>query len=378
MRVDIRLSALLLALLSAGAQAVPDIQHWVTANGARVYFVAAPELPMINVSVALDAGSARDGGSPGLACLTTSVMGEAVGDLDADARADALAYLGASVSHACGRDMSTVSLRSLTRPEVLQPALAILGKAVREPQFVPSDVERVRAQTLAALRQQEQDPGTLVGLSFYPALYGDHPYAHDTLGNADSIAAITLEQLRAFHRRYYQAANAVIAIIGAGHEVLAELIAAGLLDCPEGCEAAPPLPRPQPLSQAQRLDVRFPSSQSHVMLGGLGMHRGDPDYLPLFIGNHIFGGSGLVSLLAQQIRHKRGLSYSVYSYLAALRVDGPFVIGLQIRSDSAEEAIGIARDTLAKFVAEGPTEAQLRDAKLNLSGGFALRIDNNS
>jgi len=365
-------------LLSTSAAAVPSIQHWVTGNGARVYFVAAPELPMIDVSVTLDAGSARDVDAHGLACLTASVMGQGAGDMDADARADELARLGASISHECGRDMSVVSLRSLTRPEIMQPALAILAKAIREPRFAKGDVERVRAQTLASLQQQEQSPGSLVGRNFYPALYGDHPYGHETSGDADSVAAITRDQLVAFHQRYFQAANAVIAIIGDIDRGAAEKLANGLLDCPEGCTPAASLPKPKPLQQASRLDVPFPSSQTHIRLGVLGMHRGDPDYFKLFIGNHILGGSGLISQLSKQVREERGLSYSVYSSLLSYRVDGPFLIGLQTRTDATTEAIGVVRDTLRQFITNGPSEDELRDAKLNLSGGFPMRIDSNS
>ena len=369
---------LLVAWLPSAVQAIPDIQHWVTDNGTRVYFVNAPELPMVDISVALDAGSARDGDTPGLACLTSSVMDEGAGDLDPDARADQLARLGATVSHSCGRDMSSVSLRSLTRPQVLQPALAILRKAIKQPRFDAGDFARVQDQTLAGLRQQRQDPGSLAALSFYPALYGDHPYGHNTSGTADSVAAITPAQLRAFHKRYYQAANAVIAIIGDIDRAAAEDIANGLLDCPEGCEPAAPLPKPQRLTRAERIDVPFPSSQSHIRLGVLGMHRGDPDYFPLFVGNYILGGSGLISRLSQQVREQRGLSYSVYSYLVSYRVDGPFLLGLQTRTNTTEEAIAVAHQTLAKFVANGPTDDELRDAKLNLTGGFPMRIDSNS
>ena len=365
-------------LFGVVAAAVPSIQHWVTANGARVYFVAAAELPMLDVSVTLDAGSARDGDAHGLACLTAGVMGEGAGDLDADARADELARLGASISHECGRDMSSVSLRSLTRPEVLQPALAILAKVVREPRFDDGDIERVRAQTLAALQQQEQSPGSLVGRYFYPALYGDHPYGHETAGDADSVAAITREQIVAFHQRYFQAANAVIAIVGDIDRAAAESIAEGLLECPRGCAPAAPLAKPKPLTEASRLDVPFPSSQTHIRLGVLGMHRGDPDYFKLFVGNQILGGSGLTSQLTKQVREERGLSYSVYSYLLSYRVDGPFLIGLQTRTETTEEAVAVARATLEAFITNGPTDQELRDTKLNLSGGFPLRIDSNS
>lgn len=368
----------ILMLIGAGASALPVIQEWHTSKGARVLFVAAPELPMVNISIAFDAGSARDGEHPGLACLTSSVMDESAGDLDSNARAEELARLGASISHDCGRDMSTVGLRSLTRPEVLRPALTVLRKVLAAPRFDGTDLERVRAQTLAALRRQEQSPDSLVDLALYRQLYRDHPYAHNSLGNKDSVEALRAEQLQAFHRRYYQAANAVIAIVGDLDRDAAAELAEGLLDCPEGCVAAAPLPDPVPLRQPVDVHLAFPSSQTHIRIGGLGMRRGDPDYFALYVGNHILGGSGLVSRLSEQVRERRGLSYSVYSYLASYRVDGPFVLGLQTKSSSTDEALAVAGDTLRRFVAKGPTEDELRDAKLNLSGGFPLRIAGNA
>lgn len=370
---------LLLALAApiGAAGAVPEIQQWYTGNGAKVLFVAAPELPMVNVTVAFDAGSARDGDRPGLACLTSGVMDESAGDLDSDARAEALARVGASISHDCGRDMSTVELRSLTRKSMLDPALAVFRKVLQQPHFDAADLERVKAQTLAGLRQQQQRPASLVGLAFYRHLYRDHPYAHNTIGDLKTVAALTADQLRAFYDRYYQAANAVIAIVGDLDRDAAAALADGLLRCPAGCAKAPPLAEPAPLVRAERVAVPFPSSQSHIRIGGLGMRRGDPDYFALYVGNYILGGGGLVSRLSEQVRERRGLSYSVSSYLASYRVDGPFVLGLETKGANTDEALRVAVDTLRRFVEAGPTDAELRDAKLNLSGGFPLRIASN-
>ena len=358
--------------------AIPQIQQWQTSNGAKVLFIPTPELPMVNIDISFDAGSARDGDHPGLACLTSSVMDESVGDLDSDARAERLSELGATISHDCGRDMGTVSLRSLTRPDLLAPALDILHKVLEQPRFDPADLERVRAQTLAALQQQEQNPGSVASLAFFRSLYRNHPYAHNALGDKDSIAAMTREQLQGFYQRYYQAANATIAIVGDLDRAAAEKLANGLLDCPQGCAPAPAVTAPEPLEQAVELRLPFPSSQTHIKVGAIGMHRGDPDYFALYVGNHILGGSGLISRLSQQVREKRGLSYSVYSYLAPYRVDGPFLIGLATKAASSDEALAVARDTLARFIADGPSDEELRDAKLNLSGGFPLRIDSNA
>jgi zinc protease len=123
--------------------------------------------------------------------------------------------------------------------------------------------------------------------------------------------------------------------------------------------------------------IRCPSAQSHVLAGQPGMARADADYFPLYVGNFILGGSGLVSRLSDEIREKRGLSYSAYSYLNPMRVPGPFVLGLQTRNTQADAALKVMRETLMRFVETGPTEMELVAAKKNISGGFPLRLDSN-
>jgi zinc protease len=132
-----------------------------------------------------------------------------------------------------------------------------------------------------------------------------------------------------------------------------------------------------PLAAAVERDIERPSAQAHILLGQPGLKRSDPDYFPLWVGNYILGGGGINSRLYQQVREKRGLSYSVYSYFAPLQQLGAFQIGLQTRGDQAKEALAVVRRVLADFVAEGPTAQELEGAKQNIIGGFALRIDSN-
>eukprot|EP00487_Bulimina_marginata_P002359 TRINITY_DN15484_c0_g1_i1.p1 TRINITY_DN15484_c0_g1~~TRINITY_DN15484_c0_g1_i1.p1 ORF type:complete len:134 (+),score=34.08 TRINITY_DN15484_c0_g1_i1:194-595(+) len=113
-------------------------------------------------------------------------------------------------------------------------------------------------------------------------------------------------------------------------------------------------------------------------MGQPGINRADPDYFALYVGNHILGGSGLVSKLSDEIREKRGLSYSVYSYFRPMRQWGPYQFGLQTRNDQAEEALDVLKNTLKTFIADGPSEDELIAAKQNITGGFALRVDSNS
>lgn len=379
-----RLAALFVALLllNAPAFAAPEIQHWATKNGARVYFVPAPELPIVDVRVLFDAGSARDGDAPGLAALTSALLNDGArtdaGELNADEIADRFAGLGAQFGTGAERDMATVSLRSLSRPDVLQPALDTLALLIRGPSFPAAAFERERDRTLIALRAQEQSPGDIASKAFYHAVYGAHPYGAEPAGTEVSLSKLTRDDLIAFHQRHYVAANAVVAIVGALSRseaaAVADTVTGGL---PAGA-AAPPLPKVDDLAAARSIDINHPSAQSHILMGQPGLKRIDPDYFPLLVGNHILGGSGLVSRLSDEVREKRGLSYSSYSYFLPLREAGPFTLGLQTRNEQTGQALTVLRDTLQTFTERGPTAKELKAAQQNITGGFALRIDSNA
>jgi zinc protease len=365
-------------IISGFAQANPDIQHWRTANGARVYFVAAPELPMVDIRVVFDAGGARDAELPGLAMLTNGMLEEGAGELDADAIAERFDSLGARFSASSQRDMAIASLRSLTEPRLLEPALETFALLLRDPSVPTTALERVRRQMLIGLQAEEQDPGDVASKAFYRALYGTHPYASHPGGTRDSIGAIRRQDVLDFHRRYYVGRNAVVAIVGAVERAGAERLAEAAVGALPAGKAALPLPPVTPLEQALQQQIDHPSSQTHVLMGQPGMRRGDADAFPLYVGNHILGGSGLVSRISEEVREKRGLSYSAYSYFLPMRVEGPYQLGLQTRNESTPEALEVLQQTLSDFTAKGPTEEELQASKKNITGGFALKIDSNS
>ncbi|WP_367268184.1 insulinase family protein [uncultured Thiohalocapsa sp.] len=371
-------TACLTAALSAPAAATPNIETWQTASGAEVLYAHAPDLPMVDVRIAFDAGSARDGGQPGLASMTANMLTEGAGGLDADTIAERVETVGAELGTGADRDMAYASLRSLTEPDTLGTAVEILTKVLAAPDFPPEDLERVRANTLVGLRQQEQKPGSVASRALYQAVYGDHPYATDPDGNRDSVAAIERDDLVDFHERYYTAANATVAIVGAVDraqaQVLAEVLTAGL---PEGAPP-PPLPPVADLARGAVERIAFPSSQTHLYMGQPGMRRGDPDYFALYVGNHILGGSGLVSILMDEVREQRGLSYSAYSYFAPMAQRGPMIMGLQTKNAQVDEARQVMLDTLKRFVEQGPTAEELTAAVKNITGGFPLRIASNA
>ena len=366
-----------LLLVSSLAIAVPEIQHWRTAKGVPVYFIAARELPMVDAQILFNAGSVRDGERPGLAMLTNSLLEEGAGDWSADVIADRLERVGAQLGASSRRDSAVVSLRSLTDPRYLQPAVDTVARLLKEPTFASEDLNRVRQQMLTALQGRAQSPGAIAQDAFYQALYGSHPYGSPPHGTAVSLNAITRDDVRDFHRRHYTVANVVVAIVGdldrSGAEQLADTLVGGL---PEGETIPPPPPAPS-LTASQTLHIAHPSSQSHLLIGQVGISRADPDYYALYLGNHVLGGGGLVSILAQEIREQRGLAYSAYSAFSPMRQAGPFLMNLQTRNDQVDTAMEVAQTTLREFTADGPEAQRLEEARQNITGGFALDLAGN-
>ncbi|QQS54320.1 MAG: insulinase family protein [Candidatus Competibacteraceae bacterium] len=366
-----------LLLISSLAQAIPEIQNWRTANGVPVYFIAARELPMVDAQILFRAGSVRDGQQPGLAKLTNGLLEEGAGDWSADTIADRMDQVGARLATSSRRDSASVALRSLTDPRYLQPAVETVARLLKDPTFAPDAVERVRQQMLTALQERAQSPGAIAQDTFFKALYGDHPYGSPSDGTPASLNAIARADIQHFHRRYYTAANAVVAIVGDLDRPAAEQLANALVGgLPKGEPVPPPPPVPA-LTASQTIRIPHPSSQSHILIGQLGVSRDDPDYYALYLGNHVLGGNGLVSQLSQEIREKRGLAYGAYSAFSPMQQAGPFLINLQTRNDQADTALQLAQSTLRQFSADGPDAQTLEEARQNITGGFALDLAGN-
>jgi len=369
---------LLISLLPVtAAQAIPAIQHWVTDNGARVYFVPAPELPMVDINITFAAGSARDAGHPGLASLTSTLLDKGAAGLSADEIAVRAESLGAQLSTGSARVMAWLSLRSLSDSAHLQPGIELLRDVAGSPDFRQADFERERDRMLVALRHSEQSPATVAEYTFFKTIYGVHPYGSRPEGTEASLKALSLKQVREFYRQYYVAANAVIGIVGDIDRSAAEALAERVTGKLQAGERAAPIPPVEPLSDSVEQRIFHPSSQTHVHMGAPGMRRGDPDYFPLYVGNHVLGGSSLVSILGEEVRNKRGLSYSVYSYFSPMRAPGPFLMSAQTKNEQASEAMTVMRDTLRRYLADGPTAEELDAAKRNITGGFPLDIASN-
>lgn len=378
MRYINRLCLCLLLLVPFGVTAQPDIQHWETKDGVPVYFVEAHELPMIDIRVIFNAGSGRDGDKPGLARLTNSLLAQGADGMNADDISRSFENLGANFGSNADMDSASVSLRVLSDETTYETAIATLKKVMAKPDFPEDAFARLRNQTLIGIRHKQQSPAQLASDALIAAIYGDHPYATPEEGTEASVQSITIADLQAFHRQYYVAQNAMVAIVGDLDRAQADALASDLVAVlPQG-EKVEPLPAVQPLTEEKTIRIDHPSSQIHILVGQPGIKRDDPALFPLYVGNHVLGGGGMVSRLFEQIREKRGLSYSTYSYFLPRKQAGPFVAGLQTRHDQAEDALQILLQQLETYVENGPTEAELESSKKNLTGGFPLRIDSNS
>ena len=354
-----------------------DLQHWTTAQGTKVYYMRAEELPMLDVQLLFAAGASRDGDQPGLAMLTNALLNEGTKNLSADDIASGFERLGAEFSNGAYRDMGLVRLRSLTDSDKLEPALALFAQVLAQPAFPAKAVTRVREQMLAGLQYRMQRPGSLASEAFWSTLYPNHPYGNLPDGETDSLKVISRADLQRFHQTYYAAGNAVIALVGDIDRDQAEQLAQHLADAlPEG-QAAPTTPDPEPVAATQK-QIDFNSEQTQVIVGQQGIKRGDPDYAALYLGNQILGGSGFGSRLMEQVREKRGLAYSVSSGFTPMQAPGPFSISLQTRSDQTELALEVVNSTLDDFIAKGPTEAELVRAKQQILGEFPLSTASNS
>jgi zinc protease len=371
------LLGLFLLALSQVAWSSVNIEHWQTAQGSRVFFVHAGSLPIADIVVAFDAGSARDGKQAGLAALTSGLLEEGAGQWNADQIAERFESVGAQFGTGISSDMASVTLRTLTDKPLFDKAIDTMHAILAKPAFKEADFQREKKRTLAGLKQREESPGDLADIAFSKALYGEHPYAYPESGLIETVAPLKASDLRAFFRQYYVAANAVVVIVGNLNKAQAEETVAALLkDLPAGQKASP-LPDVLMPAKASLQQMEFPSTQTHVQVGMPGIDRKDPDYFSLFVGNHILGGSGLVSKLFEEIREKRGLAYSAYSVFRPMLKKGPFVLGLQTRNDQTAEALKVLNQTLADFITKGPTEAELTAAKKNITGGFPMRFDTN-
>lgn len=365
-----------LSCLATTANATPRIQHWQAASGAQVYFVEDHDLPMLDVAVDFAAGSGfDDAAKPNVAGLTQGLMNLGAEGLSEDDIARKLADIGAQLGGHFDADRSGLSLRTLSSAAQRDVALDILARVLQHPVFPETVLAREKTRMIAALKEAATKPESIAAKAFGKAVFGTHPYGLSP--EVADVEKIQRADLDGFYRAHYGARAAVVALMGDITRAQAEAIAVQLTgNLPAGGAGTRIAPVTTAIQSSEQ-HIEHPASQSHILIGAPGIARNDPDYFPLYVGNYILGGGGFVSRLMNEIREKRGMAYSVYSYFMPMQQPGAFQIGLQTKKEQADEALNLTRATLREFVDKGVTEKELKAAKDNIIGGFPLRIDSN-
>lgn len=369
---------LLATMWMMNLHAAPKIEHWTTDKGLRVYYVAAPELPMLDMRIVFAAGSARDDSAAGVSMLTSGILNKGAAKMNADQIAEAFESVGAKYSAGSGLERSWLTLRTITLEKQQNAAIDMWLKVLSQPDFPAQDFERSKKQALIGLEAEKQNPGSIASKAFYKNLYGQHPYASPKNGTEATINNMTIEDLKAYYKTFYVAKNGVLAIVGDIDRKQAEEIANRVSGALTEGQVAAALPKVEPLTEAKTVKIDFPSTQSHIYIGQPGNKRGDNDYFSLYLGNHVLGGGGFTSRLMKEIRVKRGFAYSVYSYFQPQKEFGPYIVGMQTKNEQVDQAIDVARKELQQFIEKGPSDEELEQSQKNITGGFPLRTASNS
>lgn len=377
--VDAQVATQTQKVVQPSVKKVLNIQTWQTTNGAHVYFVQAKELPIIDIGVVFDAGSARDELKPGLAQFVSAMLNQGTATLNADQIANRFDAVGAQYGANTDRDKTVVSLRSLVDPKYLDSSVQTYIDLLTHANFPQNAFQRTQQQVLAALQSEDQQPSVIAQKAFVKALYNGQPYGHPVMGTAASVSSITPQDLQNFYKQYYVAKNAQIIIVGDLTSEQANALSGKIAgQMPEG-NPAPHLATVKPLTQAIVEHISFPANQTTVYLGELGINSNDPDFFPLMVGNNILGDSGtLSSRLYKEVREKKGLVYGISSVFAPWQVKGPFYIGFQTRTSETQEAIVLAKKVLDNFIQNGPTSQELIAAQKNIIGSFPMGLTSNA
>jgi len=367
---------LLSSLVSTLALAGVKIEHWTAPSGAKVYFVETRVLPILDVQIDFAAGAAFvPAGKSGLAGLTHSLLETGAAGLDEEHIAGRLVDIAAHLGGGVDSDRASISLRTLSAQPQRDAALDLMRTILSAPTFPQAALERERGRSIASIREAETRPDAIAGKRFAAAIYPGHPYGVSP--TAESVATITREDLVTFHRQHYGAAGAIVSIIGDVSRTAAEAIAQRLTGAlPAGGGDLVPPAVTKPLRTT--IKIAHPAAQSHVHIGLPAISRSDPDYFPLLVGNYTLGGGGFVSRLMKEVREKRGYAYSVYSYFAPRKLEGPFEIGLQTKREQVGDALKVVDEVLTGYIAKGPGRKELAAAKKNMIDGLALRMDSNA
>jgi len=365
-----------LVIFAAPALAT-TIERVVSPGGIEAWLVREPAVPLIAVNFAFVGGGAQDPASKaGTANLVASLLDEGAGDLDSKTFHDRLERKAIELGFEAERDTLRGSLRTLV--ENRDEAFDDLRLALTAPRFDPPAVEIIRAQILSLLRHSTTSPTDIASRRWWDTAFAGHPYGRPVSGTLESVADITIDDLKAYTRRVLARANLKVGIVG---DIDAETVKS-MLDLVFGALPAEPelaaVATVAPQGLGQRIMVKLDVPQTVIAFGGAGIARKDPDFMAAYIVNQILGGGTFSSRLYQEVREKRGLAYSVNDGLVLLDHAALFLGGTATRADRSGETVDLVEKEIHRLAEDGPTPEELAKAKAYLKASFALNLDSSS
>ena len=370
---------LILALIPALilTAAVParaiEVQRVISPGGIEAWLVEDHSNPIITLDLVFRGGAALDpAGKEGLANLVSALIDEGAGELDSQAFQGRLAELSISLSFSAGRD--TFSGEMMTLTENREVAFELLRLALTEARFDEEPVTRIGSQILAGLARDSQNPRSIVGRTMSKVLFPEHAYGRPVSGTTATVPAITAAEMRRFVAERFARDVMVIGVVG---DIAAEELARRLDQTFLGLPAAAApmeVAETTPVAQGGVVVIERDMPQSIVAFGHAGIARDDPDYYAAYVVNYILGGGGFTSRLYAEVREKRGLAYSVYSYLNPLQSAALVMGGVATQNERVAESLELIRAEWRRMAEAGPSETELRNAKTYLTGSFPLRF----
>ena len=369
-----QLAALSLLLFTALPANAMKIQKVTSKNGIEAWLVEDHSRPIMSMQFAFAGGATQDPESkPGVATFVSGMLDEGSGNLDSEGFQNRLEDLAAKFSVNASHDHMTVTFQTLSQNRA--ESVKLLQMAITSPHFAPADVERIREQIVANLRQAEKDPSKTATNEWFKLAFGGHAYGRPVTGTLASAADITPADLHDYVKNNFARDNLKAAVVGdINAEQLGEMLDFVFGGLPAKSTLAPVADIAWDKTSKQRV-VQMPNPQSVVQFGFEGLKRNDPDFIPAYILNYVVGGGGFSSKLMHEVREKRGLAYSVYTYLYPLDHAGIFLGGVATENKSVGKSMELIRAELEQVAQEGLSDKELRTAKDYLVGSFALRFD---
>ena len=377
-RLDIALSFLVLALAMGVALARPanamKIQTVKSPGGIEAWLVEEHSVPLVAMRFAFRGGSSQDPeGKGGVANFLSAMLDEGAGDLTSSQFQESQEELAMRMSYTDSRDAFYGNFETLT--ENRAESVKLLRLALTKPRFDADAVERIRKQLLASLVYAERDPDKVAAKAWFASAFPNHPYGRSASGTDESVKAITAGDLEAFRKRNFARDNLKISVVGdIDAATLGKMLDEIFGDLPAKAELSD-VPQTQPITGGLEKVIEMAVPQSVAVFGLPSIKRKDPDFMTAFVLNHILGGGGFASQLMEEVREKRGLAYSVYSYLMPEDHASVMLGSVATKNESIAESLSVIRDVLKHMATTGPSETELDNAKKYLVGSYALRFD---